>query len=117
VFVDEAYRLIPDLEQDPLYKDVFTERKAQIYAGLNVFAARRLIDNGENRNALKHFLQAFRLSPSVACQLWYKGLQALGGVLGLQRLFQFYRRTRRKISLGVRHLIVDDTGVYWSAPT
>ena len=112
-FIDEAYRLIPTLEKEPLYSEVFTARRAQIYAGLHVFAARRLIDNGEDRKALHHFAQAFHLSPLVASQLWYKGVQALGGMLGLRRLFLAYRRSRRKMSHGVRQLTVDDSGVHW----
>jgi hypothetical protein len=113
VFVDEAFQLIPALEKDPFYAEAFSVNRDQIYAGLHVFAARRLIDNGEDRKALHHFAQAFHLSPLVASQLWYKGVQALGGMLGLRRLFLAYRRSRRKMSHGVRQLTVDDSGVHW----
>lgn len=113
VFVDEAYRLIPALEKEPLYREVFARRRAQIYAGLHVFAARRLIDNGEDKKAVRHYAQALRLSPGVAMRMWYKGVQALGGALGLRKLFLSYRNTRRSASHGERQLTVDENGVHW----
>jgi glycosyltransferase involved in cell wall biosynthesis len=112
-FVEEAFHLLPELEKQSLFQSVFASNKRQIYAGLHLFAARRLIDAGQPRQALEHFRQAFRLSPRKVAQIWYKLLQAIGGAIGLGSLFLGYRLLRRKLQHTGQHLIVDELGVRW----
>jgi glycosyltransferase involved in cell wall biosynthesis len=112
-FVDEAFQLLPTLENDPYFGEVFARRRRRIYAGVHVFAARRLIDQQEDKKALHHYVQALQYSPAVAGKVWYKGLQALGGALGLRKLFLTYRSSRRKASHGEQRLTVDEAGVHW----
>ena len=112
-FVEEAFRLLPELESQPRFQPVFAAQGKAIYAGLHVFAAKRLIDAGQPTQALGHFHQALRLSPAVAGKAWYKGIQALGGTLGLETLFMAYRRSRRKLQHKSQVLTVDEQGVRW----
>ena len=112
-FVDEASRLLPALETQPLFQPVFAAQGKAIYAGLHVFSAKRLIDAGQPARALAHFRQALRLSPSTIGRAWYKVVQALGGAIGLNPLFMAYRRSRRKLQHRAQRLVVDDQGVRW----
>ncbi len=112
-FVEEATHLLPVLETQPLFQPVFTTQRKKIYAGLHIFAAKRLIDAGQPAQAMAHFRQALRLAPISVGRSWYKVLQALGGALGLDALFQTYRRSRRKLQHQSRQLTVNEKGVYW----
>ena len=113
-FVEEAFRLLPELERQTRFQPVFAAQGKAIYAGLHVFAAKRLIDAGQPAQALGHFRQALRLCPSMAARAWYKGVQALGGALGLEWLFMAYRRSRRKLQHKAQVLTVDEQGVRWT---
>ncbi|RPI31344.1 MAG: glycosyltransferase [Chloroflexota bacterium] len=113
VFVDEAFRLLPALEKEPGLAPVFERSKRSIYAGLHVFAGKRLIDASQPVKALGHFGQAFRLSPRSTLRVWYKLVQALGGSLGLSKAFLTYRQSRRKLQHRARQLQVDSNGVHW----
>jgi glycosyltransferase involved in cell wall biosynthesis len=112
-FVEEAFRLIPTLEQDDLFTSVFASRRAEIYAGLHLFAGKRCIDAGKALQALGHFRQAWAHSPATLRRSWYKVLQALGGALGLSTAFLAYRQLRRRLSHRERRLYVDARGVHW----
>jgi glycosyltransferase involved in cell wall biosynthesis len=112
-FVEEAFRLLPELETQPLFQPVFTAQGKEIYAGLHVFAAKRLIDAGQPAQALGHFRQALRLSPPAVGRTWYKVIQALGSALGLGPLFLAYRRSRRRLQHRTQRLVVDRQGVRW----
>lgn len=113
VFVDEAFRLIPSLEKNPDYQDVFEKSGRTIYAGLHTFAAKRYIDAGEYRRSLKHYLKAARLSPRIPLKSWRKGLQALAGSTGLMGIFLAYRRKRRQVQFSGKQLSVDAAGIHW----
>jgi len=113
VFVDEAFRLVPALEKDPLYAKVFAAKKDSIYAGLHVFAGRRLIDNNQPRQALKYFLEAWKLSPQAPLAVWYKLVQAAGGAIGLSKLFLAYRHIRRKFFHHDKRLTFSEHGLEW----
>jgi glycosyltransferase involved in cell wall biosynthesis len=115
VFIDEAFRLIPALERDPTYREVFERRGRQIHAGLHLYATKRYIDAGMPGQALRHYFSGMRLSLPMAVRIWRKFLQALGGSLGLMPLFLAYRRSRRKVQFRTRQLIVDDSGVRWNS--
>jgi glycosyltransferase involved in cell wall biosynthesis len=112
-FVEEAFNLVNSLQSiSPFDQELSTHRK-EIMAGVHVFSAKRLIDAGNPRQALAHFRQAYRLSPRTAGNAWYKFVQALGGSLGLARLFLLYRSSRRKIQHRTQRLEVGVEGVHW----
>jgi glycosyltransferase involved in cell wall biosynthesis len=118
-FVQEAFRFVQSLESDLAFESVFAQRRKNIYAGLHIFAARRLIDSDQPSQALDHFRQAAHFSLSKVLSVWYKVIQAVGGTLGLGKLFLLYRQVRRRIQHQSRRLIVSQSGVSWSitAPT
>jgi len=116
-FVDEAFRLIPGLETEPIFDKHFKTDSRNIYAGLHIFAGRRLIDAGDSAQALSHFQQAWKLSPKRVIKVWYKVLQALGGRMGVGSLFLAYRRMRRLVQYGTKRLVVNDTGISWMEVT
>lgn len=113
VFVDEAFRFIPSIENTPPFAETFARHRQRIYAGLNAFGGKRYIDAGQPRTALAFFWQAFRLHPPTVLRVGYKVLQALGGTLGLTRIFLTYRSQRRNLQHQQKHLIVDDAGPRW----
>ena len=113
VFVDEAFRLIPALEKDPAYRQVFASCGQRIYAGLHLYATKRYLDRGMPRRALSHYFTGLRLSPRMAVRAWRKFLQALAGSVGLMPVFLAYRRARRRMQFGRRQLTVDSQGVHW----
>jgi glycosyltransferase involved in cell wall biosynthesis len=110
-FVDEAFRFVRAQEQLPEFQAVFAGERRKIYAGLHVFAGKRLIDAGEPRLALTHFRQAWRLSPGRVLPVWYKVIQAAGYRVGLEKLFLTYRSIRRKVQHGRQKLQVTENGV------
>jgi glycosyltransferase involved in cell wall biosynthesis len=112
-FVDESFRLLDELEHTPLFADCIRRNHKEIYSGLNIFAGKRLIDAGEPARALRHFRYAYGYSPSAVWRVWYKVLQALGGSLGLTKLFLAYRKSRRQAQHGDQQLLVDEGGVRW----
>lgn len=111
-FVGEAFKFIQSLEQDPLFESSIVHRLGTIYAGLHVFAGKRLIDAGDSRQALNHFRQAWRLSPKAVLNVWYKVVQATGNVLGFEKLFLAYRNTRRRFQHHGQRLYLDELGVH-----
>jgi glycosyltransferase involved in cell wall biosynthesis len=113
-FVAEAFRFVHSLESDPAFTFSFARQRKQVYAGLHIFAARRLIDAGQPRRALSHFRQAARFSLTSVLAVWYKLLQALGGSLGLGRLFLGYRKWRRCLQHRSQRLVVSPSGVAWA---
>jgi glycosyltransferase involved in cell wall biosynthesis len=114
-FVEEAFRVLSELETQPLFQPVFSAQHQAIYAGLHVFAAKRLIDAGQPAKALGHFRQALHFSPSRVGKAWYKYFQAVGGAIGLGPLFLAYRKLRRKLQHRYQYLAVDDHGVHLEA--
>jgi hypothetical protein len=110
-FVDEAFGLIATLEAEEPYSLAIQCNKARIMAGLHVFAAGRLLDSGQPREALSHFVDACRYSPTAVVSVWYKVAQALGGVMGMGGVFLKYRRLRRAVLHRGRKLAVDSQGV------
>jgi hypothetical protein len=112
----DAFQLVDSLRRDPLFAPTIARSFPEIYAGLHVFSARRLIDAGQPRQALRHFWQGFRLSARVVSRVWYKVVQALGGAVGLGGLFLAYRDLRRRLRHPSNRLLVDETGVHWAEP-
>ena len=110
-FVDEAFRFIQSLERVPPFEKIFAQNRKDIFAGLHIFAAKRLIDAGQPNLALEHFKQATQFSFVKVASVWYKVLQAFGGALGLGSLFMAYRRVRRHFQHRSGHLVVSESGV------
>ncbi len=109
-FVKEAERLLAEAEESELLAPMMRENRARIYASFHAFAARRLIDAGEYRQAATHFSRAMRIDPRVGLRYWYKGLQAGLSALGLAGLFLRYRSTRRRFQHQGRRVVVGDHG-------
>lgn len=112
-FVEESYSLIERLEAEEPYASVVAAHKQAIYAGLHIFAGRRLIDAGRPREALSQFRRAYGHSTSAVLSVWYKVVQALGGALGLESAFLAWRRLRRGVAHRGRRLTVGAAGVDW----
>jgi glycosyltransferase involved in cell wall biosynthesis len=96
-FVEEAERLLRRAEEDPVLGPILQRERRRIRGGLDVFAARRLIDAGEHRQAVRRLARAARTHPPTVVRYWYKVVQATGGALGLAALFDRYRRARRRL--------------------
>jgi len=112
-FVEEAFGFVEGLRLDPDFAGVLRTHDQKIRAGLHIFAARRLIDADLPQKALWHFGQAWKINPRAVFAVWYKWVQALGGVLGLGDCFKWYRRIRRKFQHQQNKLVVDEKGVHW----
>ena len=103
-FADEARRLIAEAERSPDLGPVVAAHRARVEAGLECFAARRMIDAGRYGTALSLFARGFRRRPGAALRYWYKIIQAAMGAAGLERLFLGYRRARRRLQHGPARL-------------
>ncbi len=112
-FVDEAFAFIEELQTKPVFASVFEDHHQKIRSGLHVFSARRLIDSGKPKAALRHFKYAWHIEPESVLSVWYKWLQALGGAIGLQGVFLKYREIRRKLQHKQKKLVVQDNRIYW----
>ena len=108
---DEAFDFIQTLEKDKDFEPAFAHQRSKIYAGLHIFAAKRAIDANKPRLALSHFQRAARFSPGMLIAVWFKVLQAFGGLLGMGNLFLLYRQLRRRMRHRNRHLVVSQSGV------
>jgi glycosyltransferase involved in cell wall biosynthesis len=102
-FVAEARQLMQEAEASPSLQAIVAAHKARITAGLEAFCGRRLIDARQYPRALQHFARALRADPRLAFRYWYKFLQAGMGAIGLEGVFLWYRRARRRVQhSGVR---------------
>jgi glycosyltransferase involved in cell wall biosynthesis len=99
-FVHEAERLVQRAQTDPVLHSLVGRHTRRIEASLDAFAARRLIDAGEYRQATRRFARAARRDPRVPVRYWYKWVQASLSALGLGPLFLGYRRMRRRVQHG-----------------
>lgn len=113
VFVDEAFCLIPTLEKDPHYQQVFNRNSGRIWGGLHFFANKRYLDSGQYTQSLKHYLTGMVKYPLGAARNWRKLLQSLAGTVGLMNIFLAYRKLRRQRQFSTKQLTVDASGVHW----
>ena len=107
-FADEARRLIAEAEASPDLAPAMASDAGRIHAGLECFAGRRLIDAGRYGQALRHFARAARHAPGSTLRYWYKILQAGMGAIGLEGVFLWYRRARRRVQHGQTRLNIAD---------
>jgi len=112
-FVDEAFMFIESMRSSTEINGAYREHNQQIRAGLHIFSARRLIDSGKPKEALRHFNFAWHIQPKSVLQVWYKWVQALGGAIGLGGLFLWYRKIRRKLQHQNKKLIVQENNINW----
>ena len=103
-FVNEAQRLIEWAGQSDELGDLVLKENKRIRAGLHVFAGRRLIDSGEYKRAFRYLMQAATEHPPTVMRYWYKVIQAGLSAVGLPGLFEWYRRTRRKLTYGTQRI-------------
>jgi glycosyltransferase involved in cell wall biosynthesis len=103
-FAGEARRLIAEAGRSQELAPAVSAGRARVEAGLEVFAARRMIDAGRYGESLRLFARGFRRRPATALRYWYKVVQAAMGAVGLERLFLAYRRLRRRIQHGPARL-------------
>ncbi len=115
-FADEAFAFIPSLEKEDKFQPIFAHEGQKIYAGLHVFAAKRILDGHQPAQALEHFWRAWRLSPRVVITAWKKVLQAIGYNLGLGGVFLWYRKTRRRLQFSNQQLHLDGEGLHLMQP-
>jgi glycosyltransferase involved in cell wall biosynthesis len=113
-FVDEAFKFIESMRSNMEVNGAFRENNQKIRAGLHIFSARRLIDSGKPKQALKHFKYAWHIQPKSVLKVWYKWVQALGGAIGLRGLFLWYRNTRRKLQHQQQKIDVKEDGITWA---
>jgi glycosyltransferase involved in cell wall biosynthesis len=96
-FAGEAERLLRWASGDPSLSPLVAGAARRIRGGLEVFAARRLIDAGDYREAVVRLWRAARLHLPTVIRYWYKVIQAAGSAVGLAGLFEAYRRARRRL--------------------
>jgi glycosyltransferase involved in cell wall biosynthesis len=96
-FVEEAERLVQWARHSEELGEIAQQHARRINAGLNVFAARRMIDAAEYASAVRRLVTATFQHPWTVARYWYKVVQAVLSALGLAPLFMWYRRTRRRI--------------------
>jgi hypothetical protein len=109
----DAFDLIEILKQQEYVEDVIRANYREIMAGIHVFHGRRLIDAKMPARSLAQFWFAFWKYPSAVIAVWFKVLQALGGVIGLGDFFLAIRDNRRRMKNGDRFITVDQNGVQW----
>jgi glycosyltransferase involved in cell wall biosynthesis len=105
-FVSEAERLVAWAADSPELRETVRRHHRRVQAGLNVFAARRLIDAGQYADAWARLVRATQLHPPTVARYWYKVVQAGFSALGLGGAFEWYRRTRRRLQYGGRRVAV-----------
>jgi glycosyltransferase involved in cell wall biosynthesis len=96
-FAGEAERLLQWASADPSLSPLVAGAARRIRGGLEVFAARRLIDAGEYREAVVRLWRGARHHLPTVIRYWYKVVQAAGSAVGLAGLFEAYRRARRRL--------------------
>ena len=96
-FAGEAERLLRWASVEPTLSPLVVAAGPRIRGGLDVFAARRLIDAGEYREAVVRLWRAARHHLPTVIRYWYKVIQAAGSAVGLAGLFEAYRRARRRV--------------------
>lgn len=109
-FVGEARRLIDWALEAESTREVAATHRAKIEASLATFAGKRQIDSGRYRSALGQFARAVGADPLVPLAQWYKLVQAGLGAIGLERMFLWYRRTRRRLQHRGTNLVLEAEG-------
>ena len=109
-WVEEAERFLAQAEESEQFSPLLRSHQRRVQASLDAFAARRLIDAGQYREAVQRLAQAFRHQPGVVLRYWYKVVQAVFSALGLVSLFVGYRNIRRKLQHRNAKVVVSEKG-------
>jgi glycosyltransferase involved in cell wall biosynthesis len=109
-FVKEAERMIESAVVSEDLGSMIEENHRKVYASLDAFAARRLIDAREYYKAFKRMLKALILSPRIFFTYWYKVVQALGCMIGLEKIFLGYRKIRRRFQHSASKIVIGEKG-------
>jgi hypothetical protein len=112
----EAFHLVESMRNEPLFAPTLEKHHSEIYAGLHVFSARRLIDARQPWQAMGHFWKGWCLSPRTVARAWFKVVQAVGGMIGMGGLFLTFRSIRRRLKYRSACLVVDESGIHWTRP-
>ena len=99
-FVHEAESLVARASESEDLGHIVHANERRISAGVNVFAARRLIDAGRHREAVSRLGAAIGHHPPTVARYWYKVIQAVFSAIGLSQVFIWYRNSRRRIRFG-----------------
>jgi glycosyltransferase involved in cell wall biosynthesis len=109
-WVEEAEQFLAWAETSEDLGPIITKHRRQVMASLDAFAARRLIDAGRYREAVGRFWSALGRYPPIALRFWYKVIQALLSMFGLEALFFAYRRIRRRVQFASRWIVLGEGG-------
>jgi glycosyltransferase involved in cell wall biosynthesis len=109
-FVQEAERVIENASNSEELGDLVNQNRRRIDASLDVFAARRMIDAGEYGTALYRFIHGFFRSPRIVLRYWFKVVQAFFSMLGLEKIFFSYRKSRRRLQHGSARVELGEHG-------
>jgi hypothetical protein len=102
--------MIEGAESSQILGPTVKENQRRIYASLDTFTARRLIDAGQYQQAVQRMYKALFASPRIFIRYWYKAVQASAGMIGLEKIFIRYRELRRKIQYTESYVVVGKTG-------
>jgi len=91
----EAFRILEWMEADTDFADLVAANKNQVYARVNRFHARYLLDGGRAGVALKYYFKSMRYHPQIAFQEWYRIVFAILSIVGLEKLGVWYYRLQR----------------------
>jgi glycosyltransferase involved in cell wall biosynthesis len=109
-WVEEAERFLAWAEGSENLGPIIAQHRNQVMASMDTFAARRLIDAGQYREAVMRMIQALRRYPAVALHYWYKIIQAVFSAVGMEGLFLGYRKIRRRLQYGNQWVVLGDSG-------
>ena len=109
-FIEEARELIRRAEESSVLGDLIRANERKVRASYHAFAARRMIDGGEHRKATSEIFNASITDPRIGLRYWYKAVQASLSAVGLERFFLGYRKLRRRLQYGDRHMVMTERG-------
>ncbi len=109
-FYAEAGRMLAWAQAEASIAPIYARNRHRIAAALECFGGRRMIDAGRYATAVQLFGRGLARDPRVVLRYWFKGLQAVLGLLGLQSLFLWYRRSRRRWQHREARLVLDSDG-------
>jgi glycosyltransferase involved in cell wall biosynthesis len=109
-WVDEAQRFLFHARESKELGPIIARDGRRVRASFHAFSARRLIDAGQYRAAVKNFIRAFAIYPPVVFRYWYKVIQAVLSAIGLGGLFFAYRGARRWLRYSNDLVVVGDHG-------
>ena len=109
-WVEEAEQFLGWAEKSEDLGPIIAKHRQRVLASLDTFAARRLIDAGRYRDALGRFWNALGRYPPIVLRFWYKVIQALFSMFGLEALFFGYRRIRRWARYANHWVVINEGG-------